>query len=119
MAIFEVLIIYYLIFDVNQLAVMLNPVNIDLKMLLSIYLLLNLGIFIITGFLFAYLSLRTENKITKLKGKFLLLAFVLYLFGAFLEIILDLPLDRLILVGSGLMFYIGFVMPKAIKNRFL
>jgi hypothetical protein len=117
--IFEVLILYFLFTDISVLGVQVDPVNIDLGLFLIAYLLIDLIIFIISGFHFAFRSLRSEKPDIKLKGKFLVLAFLIYLIGAALETILSFPPFRLILIASAIMFYIGFMMPEAIKKKFL
>jgi len=117
--IFEVLILYFLITDVSVLGVLVDPVNIDLGLFLIVYLLIDLVIFIISGFYFAFKSLQSDKPEIKLKGRFLLLAFLIYLIGAALETVLSVPPFRLILVLSAIMFYIGFMMPEMVKKRFL
>ncbi|MBD3253469.1 MAG: hypothetical protein GF383_00170, partial [Candidatus Lokiarchaeota archaeon] len=84
--IFDVFIFYFLFTEIEMLAVYVNPVDMDLGILLIVYLFINLVVFIVLGFLFAANSLRSENPEVKLKGKFLLLAFILYLLGAALHI---------------------------------
>ncbi len=117
--IFEALILYFLATDISILGVLTDPVNIDLGLFLIVYLLLDLVIFIISGFYFAFKSLKSDKPEIKLKGKFLLLAFLIYLIGAAIETVLSFPPSRLILVLSAIMFYIGFMMPEIIKKRFL
>ena len=117
--IFETLILYYLFTDISILGVLTDPVNIDLGLFLIVYLLIDLVIFIISGFHFAFKSLKSDKPEIVLKGKFLVLAFLIYLIGAALETILSFPPLRLILIVSAIMFYIGFMMPEAIKKRFL
>jgi hypothetical protein len=117
--IYETIILYYLATDVSVLGVLLSPVDIDLGLLLIVYLLINLVIFIVFGFYFAIQSLKSEVPEVKLKGKLLLLAFILYLLGATLDILISFPPNRLILILSGILFYIGFLMPNAIKKRFI
>ncbi|TFG04592.1 MAG: hypothetical protein EU539_10505 [Promethearchaeota archaeon] len=117
--IFESLILYFLFTDISVLAVMIDPVNVDLGLFLIIYLLIELIIFIISGLFFSIISLKSEEPKVKLKGKFLLLAFLIYLIGAALETILSFPPFRLILIISALFFYIGFMMPEVIEKKFL
>lgn len=117
--IFETLILYFLFTDISFLGVLTDPVNIDLGLFLIVYLLLDLVIFIISGFYFAFKSLQSDRPDIKLKGKFLLLAFLIYLIGAAIETVLSFPPSRLILVLSAIVFYIGFMMPEMIKKRFL
>jgi hypothetical protein len=116
--IFEVLILYFLFTDISVLGVQVDPVNVDLGLFLIAYLLIDLIIFIIAGFHFAFRSLRSDKPDIKLKGKFLVLAFLIYLIGAALETVLSFPPFRLILIVSAVMFYIGFMMPEVIKKRF-
>lgn len=118
-AIFEIIIIYFLITDVSMLGVMISPVDIDWETIMVIYALLNLLFFIIPGLFFAHESLKSDTKETKLKGKFLLVAFISFLIGALLETLITLPPNRMILVFSGILYYIGFMMPTGIKNRLL
>ncbi len=108
-----------MIFDISQIGVFVSPVNFIFKPIMIFYLLVNLLIFIIAGLLFAFESLKSEKAETKLKGKFLVIAFVLYLLGATIEAIETFPPSRLILVVSGIFFYIGFLLPDWIKKRFL
>jgi hypothetical protein len=117
--IFESLILYYLVTDISFLGVLTDPVNIDLGLFLIVYLLIDLVIFVLSGFYFGFKSLQSDKPEIKLKGKFLLLAFLIYLIGAALETVLSFPPFRLILVLSAVTFYIGFMMPEIIKKRFL
>ena len=117
--IFESLIFYYLFTDISILGTLTDPVNIDLGLFLITYLLIDLIIFIISGFHFAFKSLKSDKPEIVLKGKFLVLAFLIYLIGAAVETILSFPPLRLILILSAIMFYIGFMMPEAVKKRFL
>jgi hypothetical protein len=117
--IFEALILYFLFTDISFLGVLVDPVNIDLGLFLIVYLLMDLVIFIVSGFYFAFKSLQSDKPEIKLKGKFLFLAFLIYLIGAAVETVLSVPPLRLILVISAVMFYIGFMMPEMIKKRFL
>ncbi|TFG30137.1 MAG: hypothetical protein EU532_01495, partial [Promethearchaeota archaeon] len=71
--IFEALILYFLFMDISVLGELTDPVNIDLGIFLIAYLLIDLFIFIISGFHFAFKSLKSEKPEIKLKGKFLVL----------------------------------------------
>ena len=97
----------------------MNPVDITLGLITIVYLLLILGLLLLSGIVFAVELLQTKSPETKLKGKFLLIAFVLFVIGAFLETFLSFPPIRLLLALSAIMFYIGFIMPESIKKRFL
>ena len=76
--IFEAIIIYYCFTDTSVIAVFVNPVDIAIGLITITYLLLILGLFVFSGIVFAFELLPIEKPETKLKGKFLLLAFVLF-----------------------------------------
>ncbi|MBD3253470.1 MAG: hypothetical protein GF383_00175 [Candidatus Lokiarchaeota archaeon] len=117
--IFELVILFYLFTNLEVLAVFVNPVDMDLGPILIIYLFVNLATFMALGFLFAAKSLKSEKQEVKLKGRFLFIAFFLFLIGAAFEILVSFPPNRLILVVSGIIFYIGFTMPEGVKKRLL
>ena len=81
--------------------------------------------FLITGFLFVRESLKSENPEIRLKGKFILIAFLFYTMGTLIDVIIDIPteitivLARTIMIVAIFMFYIGFTMPNWVKKRFL
>ena len=116
---FEAIMFYYYITDISVIAVFVNPVDIALGLITIVYLLLILGLVLLSGIVFAIELLRSKSPETKLKGKFLLIAFVLFVIGAFLETFISFPPIRLLLALSAIMFYIGFIMPEIIKKRFL
>ena len=110
---------YYYITDIRVIAVFVNPVDITLGLYTITYLLLILGMILLSGIVLAIEFFTKGNPETKLKGKFLLIAFVIFVIGAFLETFISFPPIRLLLAFSGIMFYIGFMMPESIKKRFL
>ena len=80
--------------------------------------------FLITGLLMGKECLRSENREIVLKGKFLIVAFISFLLGAMLDIILPLhPVgimaNRLILISSAIEYYIGFTLPEFVKKLIL
>lgn len=89
-------------------------------------LLLVLLIFIlITGLIFGKESLSTNDEVVNLKGKFLLMAFILFAIGAGFDSIFTIKtsygfvlkiIARIILMTSSIEFYFGFIMPKKIKE---
>lgn len=117
--ILEVLIFYYMVSEVSVLALYINPVDIDNETIIVIYLLLNLVLFLICGFLIVHESLRSGNKEIELKGKFICIALILFLIGAMWDIIQTSPIGRLILATSAIFFYIGFILPEWVKKKFL
>ena len=93
---------------------------------IQIYLLVSIALFLITGFLFARRSLKSQAKDVKLKGKFLIVAFLCFTVAAVIDVIgaetpneLTIFLARTFLIVSSISFYIGFIMPGFIKRLFI
>ena len=99
-----------------------TPFNIYYSMIFQLFQVVFLVLFIVTGFLFARKSLKSSNEEVKLKGKFLLGAFLLYLIGALIAILETSPLVILIssifLTWSSIAFYGGFILPNWMKKLF-
>ncbi len=98
--------------------------DISYSITVIVYLFINMLTFFIAGILFAKESLSSGNKELKLKGKFLLLAFLIYLIGAILDGTLQLTagsliITRILLMISAILFYLGFFFPNFVKNLFL
>jgi len=79
---------------------------------------------LVTGILFGLASRKSENPEIKLKGTFLILAFVSWGVGALLDAalpldVISLTIARIILISSALEFYCGFLLPNIVKKIFL
>jgi hypothetical protein len=124
-AIFYIIFLYYLITDVSFIAEKISPVDTAANsLLLALFLVIFILIFFISGVKFALATLSIDNPETKLKGKFLLIAFPSFCIGGFLDAALPttaltLIIFRIILILSAIMFYSAFIMPNWIKNKFL
>jgi hypothetical protein len=72
------------------------------------------------GIPFSRVSLRSEDPEIKMKGKFLLIAFISFSVGTVLDFAIPSPITyliaRLILLSSSLEFYIGLVLPRWAKR---
>ncbi|NVM38021.1 MAG: hypothetical protein HWN81_20675 [Candidatus Lokiarchaeota archaeon] len=93
---------------------------------IQIYLLFSIILFLVTGFLFARSSLKSEDSEIKLKGKFLILAFMTFTIGTMIDVIgaespteITIFLARTFVIISSICFYIGFTLPRFIKNFFI
>jgi hypothetical protein len=111
--------------------------QIEFKEFLTIYLVIFVIILLVTGVLFARNSLKSSEADVKLKGRFLLAAFISFSVGAALDAItglifsdiLEFPLNspiiaifvvivRSVLISSAIEFYAGFILPPFIKRIF-
>ena len=77
--------------------------------------------FLITGVIFSLKSMKVDDPEIRWKGKFLLLAWILFTVGALLDAALSptpltLIIVRLILITSSLFFYLGFFLPEKIAK---
>ena len=93
---------------------------------IQIYLLFSIILFLVTGFLFARSSLKAEDSEIRLKGKFLIVAFLTFTIGTLIDVIgaetpteITILLARTFVIISSLCFYIGFTLPKFIKDVFI
>ncbi|MFX0071335.1 MAG: hypothetical protein ACFFAO_09620 [Candidatus Hermodarchaeota archaeon] len=119
---FEIYFIFFLIVDPAVLAVLHGVINIEYMLPLQIYIISVLALAIIAGFNFALTSMKSKNPEVRLKGKFLLIAFILFAIGAFSDLIfirdiLTLLITRFILISSSIFFYLGFILPEFIRNK--
>ena len=93
---------------------------------MQFYLLFSITLFLVTGFLFARASLRADNPEIKIKGKFLIVAFLTFTIGTVIDVIgaespteITIFLARAFVIVSSICFYIGFTLPKFIKDLFI
>jgi len=120
----EIYLIYFVIVDPKVLGELHGIVDIEFKGFWRYYLIFDILIVLIIGIAIAVNSLKSEDKVIKLRGKFLLAAFISWTLGAIFDAsveldLITLPLIRILLISSAIEFYIGFVMPDLVKNRFI
>ena len=99
-----------------------TPFNIYYSIIFQVFQFIFLIIFIITGILFSRKSMKASNEEVRLKGKFLLAAFLLYLIGALIAILessaLVILISSIFLITSSIAFYGGFMLPNWMKKLF-
>ncbi|MFX1394862.1 MAG: hypothetical protein ACFFAH_14980 [Promethearchaeota archaeon] len=92
--------------------------------ILGIFILILVGLLLITGLKFALETMKFEDSETKLKGKLLLIAFPSFVIGAALDALMPttaitLVIFRLILIFSAFFFYSAFILPDWMKSLLL
>ncbi len=120
----EIIFLYLLFTDIEAIGVLRGPVDTDWGLFMTVYYLLVIIYMLITGTLFGRESLKSDNPENKLKGKFILAAFYVWLLGITLDLfstlsIIVLIMARITLIISSFLFYLGFILPDSVKNRFL
>jgi len=101
-----------------------NHIDVDYSFYVMIYYATLLIIILITGILFARASIQSKNPEFKLRGYFLLIAFVFYVIGGFIDAFTTanlsfLLLQRIFQILSVLAFYIAFILPESVKRLIL
>ncbi len=122
--ILEVVFFYLLYNEIEYIGNYLTSFNIRFGLFSQIYLLISIITFEIPGFLFAHRGLKSDDPEIKLKGRFLLLALILFAVAAVLEVVAPWTVVvvisvRILLILSSFAFYYGFVLPNFIKKLFL
>jgi hypothetical protein len=102
----------------------LQGIDVDYGPILLAYVVPHLFIIVITGCLFGRESLKSDSPEIRLKGKFIIVAFISYIIGGFVSIgtPTNIPLviiGRLISISSAFEVYCGFLLPEKVKNLFL
>ncbi|MBD3255474.1 MAG: hypothetical protein GF383_10295 [Candidatus Lokiarchaeota archaeon] len=91
----------------------------------QVYFIIVLSAFILTGLVFGFQAIKSGNAEVKMKGKFLVAAFIILLISTLTEIIIGDPILIVIILRgtgrtiSGFLFYLGFILPKGLKKRLL
>ena len=122
-AIFFEIIIFYILFSDPGFFDPQEEVGQRYTFIIAFFIIIFMILFELMGLFFARDSIRSEDNVVKLKGKLILIAFILFAIGAFTDalgtIFILEYLNRLVLVGSVILFYFGFIMPDWIKERIL
>jgi len=121
---FMVFYIYFSIFDPEVVGGLESPIDIRYHSFATIYLVFIIITFLICGIFFGKASLKSESKTVRLQGKLLILAFISFSIGAFLDSsiqlnIIGLFITRVILISSALEFYSGFILPSFFRKFFM
>jgi hypothetical protein len=122
--IFEILFFVLLFLDPNLIGELNGPVDVNYKSFIMVFLIIFLMIVVITGFLFANLSLKSKDPEVKLKGRLLIVAYISFSIGALLDSSIPFSevtiiLVRLLLILSAICWYGGFLLPKWMKKLLL
>lgn len=121
---FEIFLIYAILVQPTLILIPFGGRYYREAPILIYYYIFSMLIFLITGFLFARGSVKSENKEVRLKGKFLFVALISYVIGAILDIAFEATaftetLARLVQISSFTEFYIGFTLPDFIKKALI
>lgn len=123
--IYEIYLLYYIINNPLVIGRFVDPpldMNyVGFTMLYSIFILISVSVSLL---LLVKSGLKSEQSELRLKAKFNLLAIISFIIGALLDgsvsvNIVAVFIVRILLIASAIEFYIGWIMPELVKNRFL
>ena len=118
-----VLYFYFLISNPALIGTFINPFIVQFTLFARLYFVFCIFSVLFLGIAFGIKSIRSDNPEVKLKGKFLLIAFISFTIAALLtssvpEMTIKV-IARIILVTSSIEFYLGFELPEKIKKSLL
>lgn len=118
-------IIYFIVIfiSIELLGTPVAPIQVEYGLFSYGYLTTILVVFLIFGGMFVRESLKANEPIINLKGKFLGASFIVFTIASVLEVFFKeiwiFVIGRIIVLIAGILFYIGFLMPKPIENALL
>lgn len=117
---YEIYFFIFLFYDLSFIATYQEIFVLDWSIPSQIYFIFSLIVFLLVGIPFSRVSLRSDVPEIKMKGKFLLIAFISFSIGTVLDFAIPSQITyliaRLILLSSSLEFYIGLVLPRWTKR---
>ena len=118
----DIILVVFSIINPASIGNLDSQVDVDYEPLVMLWIVINLVIWILPGLLFARASLKSDNPEHKLKGKMLILAFILFGIGGVLDsaqliqVATYVVTTRIILIVSAICYLGGFVLPEWMKK---
>lgn len=121
---FEGYLIFLLIFNPNAIGTIIGVFYYRPNIYILAFQIFAILISFITGIMFSRRSLQSEDPKIRLKGKFLLIAFISFTLGAIIDSSfaansITLVIARIILVLSAFEYYFGFLLPEKLADWLL
>ncbi|MBD3195187.1 MAG: hypothetical protein GF317_09040 [Candidatus Lokiarchaeota archaeon] len=119
--IFEAHYLIVFLMDPQSIGVFVRGIYMDWSEFVSFYLFISMIILLITTVDFTIKAISMGNKVIILKAKFILAAIAFTFIAVLFESIFTLQgplfiIPRTLHIGSGILMYIGFVLPKSIRK---
>ncbi len=118
-------IVFFILLSIDPLLIgEVNGIDVKYNDFVVFYSFTILFILLTMGILFTKQSLKSENPEIRLKGKFLLAAFLLFAIGTSFDALLTLDYFTLVLfrgfeISAAIAFYFGFILPDRVKRIFI
>ena len=119
--IFEIYLIISLLIDPNSIGIITGTFYSQPSLIPMVFLLFAIITTIVTGILFSRNSIRSDKLEVHRKGIILLIAFISFTVGAFMDAVITLTpvtliIVRLILISSAIEYYFGFLLPERLAK---
>ena len=119
--IFEIYLIISLLIDPNSIGIIIGTFYSQPSLIPMVFLLFAIITTIVTGILFSRNSIRSDKLEVHIKGIILLIAFISFTVGAFMDAVITLTpvtliIVRLILISSAIEYYFGFLLPERLAK---
>jgi hypothetical protein len=123
---FEIVFLVLLVYNPSYIAnfsgeSIIVHIDVEYRAIILLYLLFVVATIFTTGILFSRQSLGAEDPVIKFKGRFALIAPIVWSIAALLDTaiplnFITLPITRILLVLSAIFYYFAFITPKKIKD---
>ncbi len=118
---YEIILIAFLIVDPALVGNIREKFYYQPELFPMVFQIFALMVTIITGILFSSKSLKSDEPEVKWKARFLLMGFILFTIGAFMDAVITLDpitlvIVRLILITSSILYFLGFLLPERIAR---
>lgn len=125
-SLYEIFIIFAFLTDYTLIGVRSDIFYIDYSLTVVIFLIFAMITELVTGFIFFTETKKSDDNKIKMKGKFLLMAFILFPLAILIDIISNIMaiqyleivniFGKILLVSSGFCFFFGFLLPNRVFN---
>ncbi len=122
--IFELVFWVSLLIDPRSIGVLKGPVDVDYESTILVFLLITIVVLLVTGVKFGKASLTPDAAPdVRLKGKLLISAIIIWAVGALLDSaiplnLVTLPITRILLITSSILFLGGWILPNWMRKLF-
>jgi len=122
--IYEIMFWYLLFTDITQIGKFLGYFHVEYGLVVIIPAMVVIVVFFITGLIFSFHSIKSDDALINLRGKLFLIAIILFTVGAILDssvplLPITVVITRLILISSSISFYFAYMMPAWVKKNFI
>jgi hypothetical protein len=119
--IYEIILVTALIMNPEIIGTLEGMFDSSHTIIPNVFRIFGIFVVLITGTIFAWKSMKSEDPSVMWKGRFILIAMISFTIGAFLDAVLtfsalELVIVRLLLISSSIEFYLGFFLPDPIAK---